>query len=64
MRKLSRLELAAVIGSFMVAITINSVWRVRAMGAAERLRVEQEAEAGASDAQAPDDGSLLDAGVE
>lgn len=52
MPKLTRLELAVIIGTFMVAITINAVWRVRVMGAMERQRVAEELEAG-----------LLDGGV-
>lgn len=43
MFKLTRLEIAAIVATFMVAITINAVWRVRVMGAAERQRVEREA---------------------
>ncbi len=56
MPKLSRLELAVIIGTFMVAITINAVWRVRVMGAMERQRV---AELEAGDPEAGD----LDAGA-
>ncbi len=43
MLKLKRIEIAAIVVTFMVAITINAVWRVRVMGAAERQRVEREA---------------------
>jgi hypothetical protein len=50
MPKLTRTELAVIIGTFMVAITLNAVWRVRVMGAMERQRVEAELEAGADEA--------------
>lgn len=43
MFKLTRLEIAAIVATFMVAITINAVWRVRVMGAAEKQRVERAA---------------------
>lgn len=63
MPKLSRLELAAIIGTFMVAITINAVWRVRVMGAAERQRVEQAA-AAAAEAGTEDAGEAIDGGTD
>jgi hypothetical protein len=66
--KLSRSEIAVVVATFMVMITLNAYFRVRAMGAAERERVEHAAalaamaEAGADDAGAEDAGEA-DAGA-
>ena len=54
--KLSRTEIAVIIATFMAMITLNAYFRVRAMGAAERERVEHAAlaaamaEAGVEDA--------------
>lgn len=54
--KLSRTEIAVIIATFMAIITLNAYFRVRAMGAAERERVEHAAmeaamaEAGLEDA--------------
>lgn len=62
MRKLSRGEIAAIIATSVVIITVNAYFRVRAMGAAERQRVEHLAavaalaEAGAGDAEPVDSG--------
>lgn len=58
MFKLTRLEIAVIVATFMVAITINAVWRVRVMGAAERERVEREAAEAASAAAAAEAGTL------
>jgi len=60
--KLSRTEIAVIIATLAGIITINAYFRVRAMGAAERERVEHaaavaaQAEAGVEDADAGDAG--------
>lgn len=45
MLKLTRPRIAGIIVIFMVAITINAVWRVRVLGEQEKAR-QQAAEAG------------------
>lgn len=58
MRKLSQGEIVVIIAAAVVLITVNSYFRVRAMGAAERQRAEHlaavaaMAEAGTGDAEA------------
>jgi len=65
--KLSRTEIAVIIATFMVMITLNAYFRVRAMGAAERERVEHAAmeaamaEAGVGDAGESDGEADADA---
>ena len=42
--KLTRSEIGVLIAMFVVIITLNAWWRVRAMGASEQGRVMNEAE--------------------
>ena len=42
--KLTRGEIAVVIGMVMVIITINAWWRVKALGQAEQARQMEEAQ--------------------
>ncbi|HEX7604180.1 MAG TPA: hypothetical protein VF316_21325 [Polyangiaceae bacterium] len=61
--KLSRTEIAVIIATLMGVITLNAYFRVRAMGAAARERVEHAAalaaltEAGVEDAGESDVGA-------
>ena len=61
--KLSRTEIAVIIATLMVMITMNAYFRVRAMGAAERERVEHAAAVAALAEAGVDDAGEGDAGA-
>ena len=62
--QLSRFEIAVIVATLAAIITVNAYFRVRAMGAAERERVEHAAVVAALAEAGAEDGAGGDAGVE